>query len=99
MEKGLTRWKAERQVRRARSNQMLEGVLRAHVASQGVPPHRPQGELEILFPNARIRFTQFDRLWFWFGSGGSAAFAAIVMAVLKFILALVVIGPGHLLWH
>ena len=50
-----------------------------------------EGELEILFPNARIRFSLFDKLWLWFGSGGSAA-AAIVMAALK-VLALVVISP------
>ncbi len=89
MKKGMGRWKAERTVRRAR-NQLLENVSE-HTLHLKVFRRIPQGELEILFPNARIRFSLFDKLWLWFGSGGSAA-AAIVMAALKF-LALVVISP------
>lgn len=95
METGLTRRKAERQVRRARSNQMLEGVSE-HTLHLKVFRRIARSELRILFPNARIRFTKFDRLWFWIGSGGSTAFA-LVMAVLKFIPAALAIGLGHLL--
>ena len=80
MKKGMGRWKAERTVRRAR-NELLENVSE-HTLHLKVFRRIPQGELEILFPNARIRFTLFDKLWLWFGSGGSAA-AAIVMAVLE----------------
>ena len=46
-------------------------------------------ELEILFPNAKIRFTPFDKIWLWVGSGGSTIFA-IVMAVLKFVAAVAI---------
>jgi hypothetical protein len=83
MEKGLTRKKAERQVRRARNNQMLEGVSE-HTLHLKVFRRIARSELQILFPNARIKFTLFDRLVLWLGGGGSTAFA-IVMAVLKFV--------------
>jgi Protein of unknown function (DUF3754) len=89
MKKGMSRRKAERHAKRARS-QLLENVSEQTLHLK-VFRRIPRGELEILFPNARIRFTLFDKLWLWFGSGGSAA-AAIVMAVLKF-LALVVVSP------
>jgi hypothetical protein len=46
----------------------------------------PKSELEILFPNAKIKFNLFDRLWLWIGSGGSTLFA-IVTAGLKFVAA------------
>ena len=81
--------------RRAR-NELLENVSE-HTLHLKVFRRIPRGELEILFPNARIRFTLFDKLWLWFGSGGSAA-AAIIMAVLKF-LALVVVSPYIVLCH
>jgi hypothetical protein len=86
---GLDRRKAERRVRRARNQQMLEGVSE-NTLHLKVFRRIARSELRILFPNARIRFTLFDRLWLWIGSGGSTIFA-IVMAALK-ILAVVTLS-------
>jgi hypothetical protein len=88
MEQGITRRKAERLVRRARNHQMLEGVSEDTLHLK-VFRCIARSELEILFPNARIRFTLFDRLWLWLGSGGSTVFA-IVMAALKFVAAVAI---------
>ena len=90
VEKGMSKRKAKRAVRRARDHQMLEGVSE-HTLHLKVFRRIARSELRILFPNARIRFTLFDKLWLWLGSGGSTVFA-IVMAALKFF-ALVVISP------
>ncbi|HZV22021.1 MAG TPA: TMEM143 family protein, partial [Hyphomicrobiales bacterium] len=87
-EEGLDRKKAERKVRRIRSRQMLEGVSE-HTLHLKVFRRIARSELQILFPDARIRFTLFDRLWLWIGSGGSTIFA-LVMAVLKFIAAVAI---------
>ncbi len=86
--KGMSRKKAEKRVRRARNQQMLEGVSEETLHLK-VFRRIPQSELEILFPNAKIRFTLFDRLWLWIGSGGSTIFA-IVMAALKFVAAVAI---------
>jgi Protein of unknown function (DUF3754) len=88
IEEGMTRRKAERLVRRSRNHQMLEGVSE-HTLHLKVFRLIPKSELEILFPNARIRFTLFDKLWLWLGSGGSTVFA-IVMAALKFVAAVAI---------
>jgi hypothetical protein len=85
MADGMTRKKAERLVRRARSQQMLEGVSEDTLHLK-IFRRIPKSELEILFPNAKIKFNLFDRLWLWIGSGGSTVFA-IVTAVLKFVAA------------
>lgn len=85
MKAGMSRRKAERQVRRDRNRQMLEGVDERTLHLK-VFRRIARGDLKILFPNAKIRFTLFDRLWLWIGSGGSTVFA-IVMAVLKFVAA------------
>jgi hypothetical protein len=90
MEKGLSRRKAERQVRRTRNHQMLEGVSE-HTLHLKVFRRIARSELQILFPNARIKFTLFDRLVLWLGGGGSTVFA-IVMAVLKFVAAIATIS-------
>ena len=90
METGLTRRKAEREVRRTRSNQMLQDVSE-NTLHLKVFRRIARSDLRILFPNARIRFTQFDRLWLWIGSGGSTVFA-LIMSALKFIAALATIG-------
>ncbi len=90
MQTGLGRRKAERSVRRARDHQLLEGVSE-HTLHLKIFRRIARSELQILFPNARIRFTLFDRLWLWVGSGGSTV-VAIVMAALK-AFALVVISP------
>ncbi len=82
---GMTRRKAEKRVRRARNQQMLEGVSEDTLHLK-VFRRIPKSELEILFPNAKIRFNVFDRLWLWIGSGGSTVFA-IVTAGLKFVAA------------
>ncbi len=86
---GMGKWKAKRFVRSARGR-LLENVSEQTLHLK-VFRRIPRSELEILFPNARIRFTLFDKLWLWIGSGGGAA-AAIVTAALK-VLALVVISP------
>jgi hypothetical protein len=86
---GIDKRKAERWVRRARSHQMLEGVSE-NTLHLKVFRRIARSDLRILFPNARIRFTLFDRLWLWIGSGGSTVFA-VVMAILK-ILAVVTIS-------
>ncbi len=85
---GISRKKAEKRVRRARNQQMLEGVSE-NTLHLKVFRRIARSELEILFPNARIRFTLFDRLWLWIGSGGSTVFA-IVMAILKFVAAVAI---------
>ncbi len=89
----LDRKNAERRVRRGRNQQMLEGVSE-HTLHLKVFRRMAKSELRILFPNARIRFTLFDRLWLWIGSGGSTLFA-LITAILK-ILAVVVISPYFL---
>jgi Protein of unknown function (DUF3754) len=89
-QKGLGKRKAIRAVRRARNHQLLEGVSE-HTLHLKVFRRIARSELQILFPNARIRFALFDRLWLWLGSGGSTA-VAIGTAALKFF-ALVVISP------
>ncbi len=83
--RGMTRKKAEKKVRRARSQQMLEGVSEDTLHLK-IFRRIPRSELEILFPNAKIKFNLFDRLWLWIGSGGSTVFA-IVTAGLKFVAA------------
>jgi hypothetical protein len=85
---GLDKRKAERRVKRARNHQMLEGVSE-HTLHLKVFRRIARSELQILFPNARIRFTLFDRLWLWIGSGGSTLFA-IIMAGIKFFLAVAI---------
>ncbi len=82
---GMARGKAKKRVRRARSQQMLEGVSE-NTLHLKVFRRIPKSELEILFPNAKIRFSLFDRVWLWVGSGGSTVFA-IVTAGLKFVAA------------
>ena len=86
--KGITRKKAEKLVKRARSQQMLEGVSE-NTLHLKIFRRIARTELEILFPNAKIRFTPFDKIWLWVGSGGSTLFA-IVMAVLKFVAAVAI---------
>jgi hypothetical protein len=85
---GMSKKKAEKRVRRARNQQMLEGVSEETLHLK-IFRRIPRSELEILFPNAKIHFTLFDRLWLWIGSGGSTIFA-IVMAVLKFVAAVAI---------
>jgi hypothetical protein len=80
--------KAERRVKRARNKQMLEGVSE-HTLHLKVFRRMPRSDLRILFPNAVIKFTLFDRLWLYLGSGGSTLFA-IVMAALKFLAAVAI---------
>lgn len=75
--------KAERIVRRARSHQMLEGVSE-HTLHLKIFRRIARTELQILFPNAKIHFSPFDRLWLWVGSGGSTLFA-VITATLKFL--------------
>ena len=85
---GISRKKAEKLVRRARSQQMLEGVSE-HTLHLKIFRRIARTDLEILFPNAKIRFTFFDKLWLWIGSGGSTLFA-IIMAALKFVAAVAI---------
>ncbi len=85
---GMSKRKAESQVKRARSHQMLEGVSE-HTLHLKVFRRIVRSELQILFPNVRIRFTPFDRFWLWIGSGGSTVFA-IAMALIKFIFAVAI---------
>ncbi len=87
-EEGIDRRKAERRVRRVRSQQMLEGVSE-NTLHLKVFRRILRSEMQILFPDARIRFTLFDRLWLWIGSGGSTLFA-LIMAALKFIAAVAI---------
>jgi hypothetical protein len=84
----ISRKKAEKLVRRARSQQMLEGVSE-HTLHLKIFRRIARTDLEILFPNAKIRFTFFDKLWLWIGSGGSTLFA-IIMAALKFVAAVAI---------
>ncbi|MGO9171107.1 MAG: TMEM143 family protein [Rhodomicrobium sp.] len=88
MEKGMSKRKAERWVRRARDHQLLEGVSE-HTLHLKIFRRIARSELQILFPNARISFTLFDKLWLWIGSGGSTV-VAIVMAALKFLAAVAI---------
>ncbi len=88
MQKGMSKRKAKATVRRTRSSQLLEGVSEDTLHLK-VFRRIPRSELEILFPNARIKFNMFDQVWLWVGSGGSSLFA-IVMAVLKFVAAVAV---------
>lgn len=85
---GIDKRKAERRVKRARSQQMLEGVSE-NTLHLKVFRRIARSELRILFPNARIKFTLFDQLWLWIGSGGSTLFA-IIMAALKFLAAVAI---------
>jgi hypothetical protein len=85
---GIDKRKAERRVRRARSQQMLEGVSE-NTLHLKVFRRIAKSELRILFPNAKIKFTLFDQLWLWVGSGGSTLFA-IIMAALKFLAAVAI---------
>jgi hypothetical protein len=85
---GIDRRKAERRVRRIRNQQMLEGVSE-NTLHLKVFRRIMRSELQILFPDARIKFTLFDRLWLWIGSGGSTVFA-LIMAVLKFVAAVAI---------
>lgn len=85
---GIDRRKAEKRVTRTRNQQMLEGVSETALHLK-VFRRIARSELQILFPNARIRFTPFDRFWLWIGSGGSTVFA-IVMAGVKFFLAIAI---------
>jgi len=87
---GMKKKKAEALVRRIRNQQMLEGVSEQTLHLK-VFRRIARSELQILFPNARIRFSLFDRLWLWIGSGGSTIFA-IVTAVLKFVAAIAAIS-------
>ena len=84
----ISKKKAEKIVKTARNQQMLEGVSE-HTLHLKIFRRIAHTELEILFPNARIRFSPFDRIWLWVGSGGSTLFA-IVMAVLKFVAAVAI---------
>lgn len=86
--KGMKKKKAERYVRKVRNYQLLEGVSE-NTLHLKLFRRIPRAEIEILFPNARIKFSLFDRLWLWIGSGGSTAFA-IGMAGLKFVAAVAV---------
>ena len=79
----VSKKKAEKIVKTARNQQMLEGVSE-HTLHLKIFRRIAHTELEILFPNAKIRFTPFDRVWLWVGSGGSTLFA-IITAVLKFL--------------
>ncbi len=81
IQKGMSRGKAKRHVRRARNHQLLEGVSEQTLHLK-VFRRIARSELQILFPNARLRFSLFDKLWLWIGSGGSAA-ASVVMALIK----------------
>jgi hypothetical protein len=82
---GMPRKKAEKKVKRARSQQMLEGVSEDTLHLK-IFRRIPRSDLEILFPNAQIKFNLLDRLWLWIGSGGSTLFA-IATAILKFVAA------------
>jgi hypothetical protein len=85
---GIDKRKAERRVKRVRSQQMLEGVSE-NTLHLKVFRRIARSELRILFPNAKIKFTLFDQLWLWIGSGGSTLFA-IIMAALKFLAAVAI---------
>ncbi len=85
---GMKKRKAVRYVKKVRNQQMLEGVSEDTLHLK-VFRRIARSEVEILFPNARISFTLFDKLWLWLGSGGSTVFA-LVMAALKFIAAVAI---------
>ncbi len=80
--------KAQRRVKRARNQQMLEGVSE-NTLHLKVFRRIPRGDLQVLFPNAVIKFTPFDRRWLWLGSTGSTLFA-IIAATLKFVAAVAI---------
>jgi hypothetical protein len=88
VQKGMSKRKARKRVLATRNNKLLEGVSEQHVHFK-IFRRIPRHEVDILFPNARIKFTLFDTIWLWVGSGGSTAFA-IVMAGLKFVAAVAV---------
>lgn len=87
-QEGIDRRRAERKVKRLRNKQMLEGVSEQTLHLK-VFRRIARQELRILFPNAEIRFSLFDQLWLWVGSGGSTV-VAIVMAALKVIAAVAI---------
>jgi hypothetical protein len=84
---GIDREKAEKRVKKLRRH-LLEGVLEDKLHLK-MFRRIPRVDLRILFPNARIKFKLFDKLWLWVGSGGSTIFA-IVTAVLKFVAAVAI---------
>jgi Protein of unknown function (DUF3754) len=88
VQKGMNKRKARKRVRSIRNNKLLEGVSEQHVHFK-IFRRIPRHEVDILFPNARIKFNLFDRVWLWVGSGGSTIFA-IVMAGLKFVAAVAI---------
>ncbi len=88
VQKGMKKRKARKYVKSIRSNQLLEGVSEQTVHFK-IFRRIPRHEVDILFPNARIKFTLFDRIWLWVGSGGSTIFA-FVMAGLKFVAAVAI---------
>ncbi|ADP71410.1 hypothetical protein Rvan_2185 [Rhodomicrobium vannielii ATCC 17100] len=81
----ISREKAEKRVKKIRNQKMLEGVSEETLHLK-IFRRIPKSDIEILFPNAKIKFNLFDKLWLWIGSGGSTIFA-IVMAALKFVAA------------
>ena len=80
--------KAQRRVKRARNSQMLEGVSE-NTLHLKIFRRIPRSDLQVLFPNAVIKFSPFDRRWLWLGSTGSTLFA-IITATLKFIAAVAI---------
>ena len=66
----------------------MDGVSDQHVHFK-IFRRIPRHEVDILFPNANIKFNLFDRIWLWGGSGGSTIFA-IAMAGLKFVAAVAI---------
>ncbi|MBT3071980.1 DUF3754 domain-containing protein [Rhodomicrobium sp. Az07] len=80
--------KAKKRVRKIRNQKMLEGVSEETLHLK-IFRRIPKSDIEILFPNAKIKFNLFDKLWLWVGSGGSTLFA-ITMAVLKFLAAVAI---------
>jgi hypothetical protein len=84
----VSRRKAEKRVRKIRNQKMLQGVSDKTLHLK-VFRLIPKSDIEILFPNAKIKFNLLDKLWLWVGSGGSTLFA-ITMAVLKFLAAVAI---------
>src|SRR5690606_38420985 len=70
---GVDRAKAEKRVQKARRN-LLEGVSEDKLHLK-MFRRIARVDMRILFPNARIKFTLFDTLCLWIGSGGSTIFA------------------------
>jgi hypothetical protein len=77
---GMSRGRAKRKVERIRKHPMLEGVSE-HTLHLRIFRLIHKSEMRILFPNAVLRFTLFDRLWLWIGSGGSVAYALVIAAI------------------